>query len=157
MRTISTRILYGAALAIALSVASVMAEDYRFGTLEILSPNARATAPMAKVAGGYLTIVNHSAQADRLIGGSADFAGKVEVHEMRMDGDTMVMRPVDDGLEIAPGATVELKPGGYHIMFMQLGEQLKPDERRAVRLRFERAGEVEVEFKVEAMGGHATN
>jgi hypothetical protein len=144
--------LLGAAFALGLSAAAVFAHDYKIGNIEIQAPYARATAPGAPVGGGYMTIINHGTEADRLVGGSADFAGKVEVHEMKMEGQKMIMRPVEGGLEIPPGGTVVLKPGGYHVMFMKLGAQLKPDEQRAVTLKFQKAGDVKVEFDVKSMG-----
>ncbi len=129
-----------------------MAHVIKAGDLEIETPVARATPPNAPVAGGYLTIRNTGLAADRLVGGTATFAGKVEVHEMTMKDDVMKMRALADGLEIQAGAEVMLKPGGFHIMFMQLREQLKAGETRAVTLHFERAGEVELHFDVKAIG-----
>ena len=64
----------------------------------------------------------------------------------------MTMRPLADGVAIAPGSKVEFKPGGYHIMFLELKQPLKQDERVKGTLTFEKAGPVEVEFKVEGMG-----
>ena len=144
--------LPGAVGALLLTVASVWAHDYKVGDLEIHHPHALATPPGAKVAGGYMTITNHGGEADRLVGGSATFAGKVEIHEMKMDGDTMVMRPVEGGLEIPAGGSVELKRGGYHVMFMKLDGAFKAGDRRKVTLVFEKAGEVEVELAVDEMG-----
>lgn len=143
------RTLLGAMAALALSTASLLAHDYKVGTLEIMHPVARATPPGAPVSGGYMMIKNTGAEADRLIAGSVDFAGKVEIHEMTMDGDVMKMREVEGGLEIPAGGEVELRPGGYHVMFMKLGEQLKPGEKRKATLTFEKAGNVEIEFNVE--------
>lgn len=138
------------AAAAALLAASLAADahDYKAGDIEIVHPVARATPPGAPVSGGYMTLRNTGTQPDRLIGGSADFAGKVEVHEMAMDGDVMKMRHLENGLEIPPGGEVMLKPGGYHVMFMQMKEQLQPDTSRKATLVFEKAGEVEVEFDV---------
>ena len=73
----------------------------------------------AQVAGGYLKITNNGNEADRLIGGSAASPARFEVHEMAMESGVMKMRQVN-GLEIKPGETVELKPGGMHVMFMDL-------------------------------------
>src|SRR5690606_11444702 len=87
------------------------AETYRVGAIEIEAPWTRATPGGAKVAGGYLMITNKGSAPDRLIGGSATVAGRLEVHEMSVVDGVMRMRPLKDGLEIAPGATVELKPG----------------------------------------------
>ena len=145
------KILPGAFGALLITAASVWAGDYKVGNLEIMHPVARATAPGAKVAGGYMMITNHGSEADHLLGGSAGFASKVEIHEMKMQGDTMIMRPVEGGLEIPPGGSVELKPGGYHVMFMQMKEQLKPEETRPAKLVFEKAGEVDIEFAVKDM------
>jgi hypothetical protein len=72
-----------------------------------------------------MTIRNTGDKGDVLIGGSAGFAGMVQIHEMKMDGDVMKMREVEEGLAIPPGGEVMLEPGGYHVMFMQLKESLK--------------------------------
>lgn len=144
--------LVGIMLAMLLTLASgiaALAEDIKLGNLEIINPHARATAPGAPVSGGYMVIRNKGSEPDRLVAASVDFAGKTEIHQMAMNGDVMVMRPVAAGLEIPAGGEVELKPGGYHVMFMKLNEQLKEGEMRKVKLVFEKAGEIEVEFKVE--------
>lgn len=122
------------------------AHDYKLGDLEIVHPVARATPPGAPVSGGYMTIRNTGSQPDWLIGGAADFAGKVEIHEMAMEGDVMKMRQLADGLEIPAGGEVTLKPGGYHVMFMQMKQSLAADETYKVTLRFKNAGEIEVDM-----------
>lgn len=124
-------------------------------TIELTDPWTRATPPGAKVAGGYITIMNKGEMADRLIGGSATFADRVEIHEMSMAGDVMKMRPLEDGLEIAPGAMTALEPGGYHIMFIGLKEGLTEGEKHSVRLSFKQAGDIEVVFEVAAMGARS--
>lgn len=152
------RTLTGAFAALALSTASLLADDYTLGKLHIEHPHARATLPGAPVSGGYMTIRNEGGTADRLIGGKAGFAGKVEIHEMKMDGDVMKMREIEGGLEIPPGSEVVLKPGGYHVMFMQLKNPMKEGENLPATLIFENAGEIEVEFTVEAIGrGHGSH
>lgn len=128
---------------------------FKAGSLTIEAPWSRATPGGAKVAGGFMKITNHGTQADRLIGGTVPFAGRVEVHEMAMEGGVMRMRGLAKGLEIKPGATVELKPGGYHVMFMDLKQGLKEGESFKGTLVFERAGKVEVEFRVGPVGGGA--
>jgi periplasmic copper chaperone A len=128
------------------------AHGYKLGQLEIGHPWTRATPPSARVAGGYLTITNTGSAADRLIGAEFAESRKLEIHEMAHQGSTMVMREVPRGLEIAPGQKVELKPGGFHLMFIDLKRGLKEGESIKGALVFERAGRVEVEFKVEAMG-----
>jgi copper(I)-binding protein len=138
-----------AAILLAVSAGFAFAHEYKVGMLQIVHPHARATQPGAPVSGGYMVIRNTGNEPDRLIAGSADFAGKVEIHEMKMSGDVMQMREIEGGLEIPAGGEVELKPGGYHVMFMKLGEQLVAGEKRKATLTFEKAGAIEVEFNVE--------
>lgn len=128
------------------------AHDYRLGGLHIVHPWTRATPGGAKAAGGFMKITNTGTAPDRLIGGTLIAAGAVEIHETRMDGDVMRMRRLEQGLVIAPGETVELRPGSHHIMFMQLSGSFKEGERIAGTLVFEKAGTIAVDFKVEAMG-----
>ncbi len=98
----------------------------------------RATPNGAKIGGGYLTIENKGSAPDRLIGGSADIAGKVEVHEMAMKNGVMTMRPLDNGLTIEPGKTVKLAPGGYHLMMFDLKSPLKQGDKLPITLEFEK-------------------
>lgn len=142
-----------AALLLTIIATSASAHEYKLGALEIKHPWTRATPKNAPVAGGYLKIINTGATPDRLTGGSVEVAKKFEVHEMSMDGGVMKMRELKDGLEIPPGATVELKPGSYHIMMMNLSHPLAKGDRVKGSLTFEKAGKVDVEFAVEAMGG----
>lgn len=122
------------------------------GSLLINQPWSRATPGGARVGGGYMTITNNGATADRLIGGSAEIARALEVHEMKMEGSTMRMRPLEKGLEIKPGETVELKPGGYHIMLIDLKGPLKEGAKVKGQLVFEKAGKVDVEFSIQPRG-----
>src|ERR1043166_3466514 len=136
----------------ALLAAAASAEDYKVGPLVIDQPWTRATPKNAPVAGGYLKITNTGSTPDRLLGGSAEVAKRFEIHEMKMDGGVMKMRELKDGLEIPPGATVELKPGAYHIMMMNLSRPLAKGDKVKGSLTFEKAGKVDVEFAVEGMG-----
>lgn len=123
----------------------------KVGDLVIEAPWTRATPGGAKVAGGYLKITNKGTAPDRLVGGSLPVAGAVEVHEMSMANNVMNMRRVD-ALEIKPGASVELKPGGFHLMFMDLKEGLKAGQTLKGTLVFEKAGSVEIEYLVAPLG-----
>lgn len=118
-------------------------------------PWIRATPAGAAVAGGFVEIRNDGAFADRLVGGSADFAARVEIHEMAMDGEIMRMRALKDGLAIAPGATVMLKPGSYHVMFMKLARPLVAGETVGGTLVFEKAGAQALVWQVVPMGASA--
>ncbi|MDF3854118.1 DUF1775 domain-containing protein [Paracoccus pantotrophus] len=117
------------------------------GDLALSGGFSRATPPGAPVAGGFLTIAN-GGDEDRLVAAHADFAGRTEIHEMAMEGEVMRMRELPDGLAIPAGATVELKPGGYHLMFMELKQPLVEGEMVNVTLSFEKAGEVSLPLAV---------
>ncbi|MGO4674345.1 copper chaperone PCu(A)C [Bosea sp. 2YAB26] len=143
---------YLAAIALTLASAAAFAHDYKAGPLKIGHPWSRATPAGAKVGGGYLSIENTGSTPDRLIAVSAPFAGRGEIHEMAVTNGVMTMRELEKGIEIPAGAKVELKPGGFHIMFQELKQPLKQDERVKGTLTFEKAGVVEVEFKVEGIG-----
>ncbi|AOO80453.1 hypothetical protein BHK69_08245 [Bosea vaviloviae] len=144
-----------AAIALTVSSAAAFAHEYKAGPLKIGHPWSRATPAGAKVGGGYLSIENTGATPDRLVSISVPFADSVEMHEMAVVDGIMTMRPLENGLAIASGAKIEFKPGGYHIMFMDLKQPLKQDEMLKGTLTFEKAGTVEVAFKVETMGAKA--
>ena len=110
----------------------------------------RATPPGAKIAAGYMTIRNASASADRLVAASSP-AARVETHVTIRDGDISRMRPVE-GYDIPANGTFELKPGGAHLMLMDLKAPLKEGERVPLVLRFQGSGEVRVELEVRPLG-----
>ena len=127
-------------------------KEYKLGDLVIRQPWVRATPKGAPVAGGYVTITNTGKSADRLTGGTFTGAGEVQVHEMAVTGGIMKMRHLDNGLEIKPGTTVTLKPGSYHLMFMKLKGGVAPGKPVKGSLTFEKAGKIDVEFAVGAIG-----
>jgi copper(I)-binding protein len=128
------------------------AEDVTIGGLKISAPWARATPKGASVGGGYMKITNTGTAPDRLVGGSTDICRRFEVHEMKMEGGVMKMRPLADGIEIKPGQTVTLDPSGYHVMFVGLNKQLMQGDHFKATLEFARAGKVDVDFTVEGIG-----
>lgn len=137
--------IFGAALALA--AFGTLAHSYKLGEIDIGHPYARPTREGQTVGGGYLKLANKGA-ADRLISASSPAAGAVEIHTMSMEGDVMKMRQVD-AIELATGQTVELKPGGYHLMLMGLKAPLKAGDKLPLTLKFEKAGEVVVTINVE--------
>ena len=141
------------ALLFTLVATAAGAHDYKLGPLVIDHPWSRATPKGASVAGGYLKITNTGTTPDRLTGGSAEIARRFEIHEMSMDGGVMKMRELANGLEIPAGATVELKPGSYHVMMQGLSRATAKGERVKGSLTFEKAGKIDIEFSVEAVGG----
>ena len=145
------RIVIAAFLGLAFA-APARAQDVKAGDLTILTPWSRATPKGAEVASGYLVIRNDSAAPDTLTGGSADFAGAVEVHEMAMDKGVMKMRQLTDGLPIPAHGQVVLKPNGFHLMFTGLKRALAKGETLKVELTFAHAGAVAVDFPVRAIG-----
>jgi copper(I)-binding protein len=118
--------------------------------VQIEKPWARATAPGAKVAGGYMLIRNQGA-ADRLVSASSPAAAKVELHVHINDNGVMKMREVP-GYDVPAKGAFELKPGGAHLMFMDIKRPFKEGEKVPVKLKFEKAGEVTAEFQVGQLG-----
>lgn len=106
---------------------------------------ARPTVQGQKAGGGFLRI--DSPAADRLVGGSTPVAGRVELHTMKMEGDVMRMREVE-AIELPAGQPVALQPGGLHLMLMELKAPLKNGDRFPLTLKFEKAGDVQVEVQV---------
>jgi copper(I)-binding protein len=139
-----------------LAIAAAHARDYKAGALDVADPWSRATPKGASVAAGYMKISNSGTAPDRLISGSSDVASKFEVHEMTMENGVAKMRPVNGGLEIKPGQTVELKPGSFHVMFVGVKKPLANGDHIKATLVFERAGTLNVEFDVHEMGASTT-
>jgi periplasmic copper chaperone A len=147
LRAIALTVLFATLFA-----APLRAEEVKAGDLVITQAWSRATPGGAKIGGGYLTIENKGSAPDRLIGGSADVASKIQVHEMAMKNGVMTMRPLDNGLIIEPGKTVKLAPGGYHLMLFDLKSPLKQGDKLPVTLEFEKAGKVKLTLDVQGMG-----
>jgi hypothetical protein len=136
----------------ALQPVTARADDVKAGDLVISQPWSRATPAGAKVASGYLTIENNGTAPDRLLGGTADVAAKVDVHQMATADGVMMMRSLNDGLTLPPRAAVKLAPGGYHLMLAGLMHPLKQGDNVSTVLKFEKAGTVAVTFKVLGVG-----
>jgi copper(I)-binding protein len=139
-------------VAAAISEAPALAHEYRLGAIVIEQPWARATP--VKVGGAYMTLRNAGAAPDRLVKIASPAAEKAEMHETRVAGGMAMMRPVA-AVELAPGATVEFRPGGLHLMLMGLARPLKEGESLTLVLTFEKAGTIEIEATVEKAGASA--
>jgi len=142
------------ALAALLASPAALAHDYTHGSLKIAHPWARETASMARAGGAFMSIENTGDTADKLLKAASPMAARVEVHTVIREGDVMRMREVP-ALELAPKSTTELKPGGYHIMMMELKAPLKVGDRFPLTLTFEKAGPVTIDIVVEKMSGPA--
>ena len=126
------------------------AQNAKVGSVEIENAYTRATVPGQMAAGGFMKIENKG-KADQLISASSPVAGEVQLHEMAMEGNVMKMRQVKD-IPVPANGAVELKPGGLHLMFMNIKAPLTAGETVPVKLKFAKAGEVEVKMPVNAMG-----
>jgi copper(I)-binding protein len=119
----------------------------------VAEPWVRGTVAQQKASGMFARIT--SAQGGRLVSASSPVAGVVEIHEMAMSGDVMKMRALPNGLDLPAGKAVELKPGGYHVMLMDLKQQLKAGDTVPVTLVIEGADKkretVEIKAPVRAM------
>ena len=130
----------------------IIAANSAFAQIRIENAWSRVTPPGTTIGVGYMTIHNGSSLADRMVGGHSPKARKVETHVTVREGDITRMRPVA-GYDIPANATFELEPGGAHLMLMGLEAPLKAGDRVPLVLKFERAGEVETELRVELLGG----
>jgi hypothetical protein len=115
-------------------------------TVEVKSAWARATVQGQKATGAFMQLTAKS--GTKLVGVSSPVAGVSELHEMKMDGDVMKMRAVEGGLDLPAGKAVELKPGGYHLMLMDLKVALKKDTTIPLTLVFKDAKGVETKTEL---------
>ena len=129
-----------------------MAHGDKVGNLTIMHPWARATAKSAKTGAGYMMITNAGTTSDKLINVKSDMSRKTEIHQSSMKDGMMKMERVD-GITIPANGKAELKPGGYHIMFMGLKAPLQVDTEFPLTLVFEKSGEVTVNVTVSKGGG----
>ena len=145
--------LFFAILVLASAAFIARADEVQLGKIGIGNPYARATATGQPTGGGFLQLKNQGG-ADKLLSASAAVANSVELHMMKMEGDVMHMRQVD-AIELPAGQTVDLKPGGFHLMLIGLKAPLKAGASFPLKLKFEKAGEVTVDMKVRAISAEA--
>lgn len=153
----SQTIWRGLAAIVALAVVQllagqVLAADYKLGTIQITQPWARASPKGASTGAAYMTVTNSGSATEHLNCVSSDAAKMCQIHSMTMEGGVMKMRPVTGGLEIKPGETVTLKPGGFHIMLVDLTHALEQGKTVEATLKADSGATVEVEFPVAAAG-----
>lgn len=125
----------------------------KLGDLDISGGYVRAMLPGQPVGGGYITIHNTGKTDDKLTSVTSSAAGKVELHEMKMEGQIMKMREVKGGVTIPAGATVTLSPSGMHLMFKQVKEPFKQGGAVPVMLMFDKAGMVDITLPVTSPQG----
>lgn len=132
-----------------LAVGEVQAHDYDLKAIKIGHPWTRPTPEGAKAGAVYLSLTNSGSEADTLIAVESQIAGKTQLHQTIDEGGVMKMRPVEGGIALAPGATVQFKPGGYHIMLLDLKQRLLEGQRFPLTLTFAKSGTIDVEVSVE--------
>jgi copper(I)-binding protein len=132
------------ALPLVIAAATAQAQS---AAVSVQDPWVRGTVAQQKASGAFMTIT--SPVAGRLVSASSPVAGVTEIHEMTMDGQVMRMRAVD-GLDLPAGRAVQLKPGGYHVMLMELKQPLKAGETVPITLVIERAGGAKESIRVNA-------
>lgn len=140
-----------AVVALALISVQVLAHTHEKGDIQVRHPWSRATPPGAKVAVGYMEIRNVGTQPDRLLSATTPVAQRVEMHVTQRDGEVMKMREVKT-FEIPARERYALRPGGSHLMLVDIVQPLEKGERFTMKLRFERAGELEIELEVQERG-----
>ena len=144
-----------AAIACVAAAGAALAGDVTVGDLTISDAWTRAMPPGARAGTGFMIIKNAGAEADRLVGGSSPAAGRVEIHEMSVADNIMRMRQLEHGLEVPAKGAVELKPGGYHVMFIDVKTAFKEGEAVPVTLNFEKAGAVTFDLPAMPIGAGA--
>ena len=112
----------------------------------------RPSVPGQQGTGGYMKLTARDSQ--KLVGASSPVAGVAEIHEMKMDGDVMTMKPVG-ALDLPAGRTVELKPGGLHLMLMDLKQPLAAGSRVPLTLVLKDGRGVERRVETQLLVGHA--
>jgi len=117
-------------------------------------PWSRATPPGSKIGVGFMRLKNAGAAPERVVGVSSPVAGRVEMHVTVREGDVMKMRQVQS-FEVPPGGTFELKPGGAHLMLVDLKQPLAKGERVPLTLELEKGGMLQVELRVAELGARS--
>jgi hypothetical protein len=130
------------------SAMPTVGNEFQAGMLVIRNVWARPATQADGLSAVYMVIENTGDQPERLLHAHCDVAGTVELHETKMEGGVMKMQPVD-GIDIPAKGTVELKPGGLHIMFIGLTRDLNPGDEIEVELHFEKLGHVPVKAVVQ--------
>jgi len=129
------------------TVSVAMASEQVVGDLKLTAPWIRASVPGQVNGAGYIQIDNKAAQADRLISATTNGVSRVELHTIITDNGVAKMREVP-GIDVPANGAVKLMPGGFHIMFLGLTAPFKADTTVPVTLKFEKAGEVKVDFEI---------
>jgi copper(I)-binding protein len=132
----------------ALQGVPAQSQEMKAGDLVISQPWSRSAPKGAELASAYLTIENKGTTPDRLMGGSAEIAEKLQIQRSSMVGGGLTLSPVEGGLTISPGEKVVLAPHGIHLTLSNLKSRMKKGVQVPMTLEFEKAGKVTVTFDV---------
>lgn len=124
----------------------------KVGSLAISAPWIRAAIDDAGIAGGFFAVTNTGSTADRLLSARSPICSDLTIHAIKVVGGDIAMRRLENGLALPASTTIALKPRGYHLLLRGVAQPLVKGRRVPVTLCFEQAGEIEVEFAVEAPG-----
>jgi copper(I)-binding protein len=127
-------------------------QAFTVGDITVSGAFTRATPKGATAAGSYFTVVNAGAAADTLLGATSEAAADIGVHQMKMNGDVMEMSPVEGGLEIPAGGSVQLAPGGYHLMMTGMDQPFVEGACIEMTLHFAVAGDLSIQLNIGGMG-----
>jgi|APCry1669193181_1035450.scaffolds.fasta_scaffold08772_4 hypothetical protein len=128
---------------------SLGAQEVRGSNIAVSGAYSKATVAGQMASSGFMKITS-TGISDQLVGVSSQVAGEVQLHSMSMEGNTMKMRQINS-IDIPANSTVELTPGGLHLMFMGLKTQLKVGDTVKIKLKFASSGEIEVNLPVQAV------
>ena len=151
------QILFSSALTLAslASAGTSNAHEIKIGKLVIHHPWIRQPVGSATVAAGFTKIDNTGTEDDTLLKVTVEGVPTVQIHDMKMEGETMKMAEMNDGLVIPAGKSVELKPKSLHIMMMGLKSAFMVGEEVKGTFTFAKAGAVDLDFEVVAPDGEA--
>ena len=144
-----TRLIALGGLLAAAVAAPAAAHDFTLGDLLIDHPYARENPRIGGAGGTFMTITNRGATDDTLIDASAPVSQRIELHTHIMDDGVMRMREIEGGIPLPAGETVDLQPGGLHVMLIGLEQPLVEGETFPLTLVFENAGSVDVVVSIE--------
>lgn len=119
--------------------------------ISVMEPWSRPSPMMAGNGAVYMMLMNKGGQADTLVSVTSDVAETIELHETKMENDVMKMAPIQGGIEVPASGSAELKPGGMHVMLINLNEELTPGNKIELTLNFESSDPIKIEAEIRDM------
>ena len=121
--------------------------------IKVMEPWSRPSPMTAGNGAVYMMLMNEGGNTDTLVSVETDVAEVVELHETKMENDVMKMSPIEGGIEVPGGGSAELKPGGMHVMLINLKEELVPGKKISLTLNFAKSTPMKIEAEIREMGG----